>query len=192
MGRDHRLNLGRYVRNPFDESGHQLKKLNFTELFTSKPEGGQYPWNPSRFTAEDLLRRMKTRKATLNPDLNHVGNSPYFQDGSKLSEGHELFEGIGRFDRNEDYDFETGRPLTAQRPEDQPDFNPMWMEAYRLSPTIAPGGRAENTLPTWSNPDPQNNIRDRAMNVVENKAEGNLTVAQLEAGEGGDLNEETT
>lgn len=192
MGRDHRLNLGRYVSNPFDETGHQLKKLNFNDLFTAKPEGGQYPWNPSRFTAEDLLRRMKTRKATLNPDLNHIGNSPYFQDGSKLSEGHELFEGIGRFDRNKDYDFDTGRPLTSQRPEDQPDYNPMWIEAYRLSPTIGPDGRAVSTLPTYSNPDPQGNIQNRALTAVENKAEGNLTVAQLEAGEGGDLSGEET
>ena len=45
MGRDHRLDLGRYVSNPFDKRGKQLKKLNFNDLFSSKPEGGEYPWN---------------------------------------------------------------------------------------------------------------------------------------------------
>jgi hypothetical protein len=183
MARDHRLDLGRYVRNPFDQRGHQLKKLNFNELFTSKPEGGEYPWNPSRFGSNDLMRRMKTRKVTLNPDLNHVGNSPYFEDGSRLSEGHELFEGIGRFDRETDYDFDTGRPLTAQRPEDQPDYNPMWMEAYSLSPTLNPGDRAKNRNPTYTNPDPNGFIEARAMQAATSDVEGDLSVAQLMAGD---------
>lgn len=185
MGRDHRLDLGRYVSNPFDKRGKQLKKLNFNDLFSSKPEGGQYPWNPTRFTSEDLLRRMKTRKATLNPDLKNVGNSPYFKDGSKLAEGHELFEGIGRFNRQEQYDFTAGRPLTAQRPEDQPDFNPTWMKAFEISPTMNPDDKPKNPNPSYARPDPNGFIKAMAMSSVESNNSDDASISELLANKGG-------
>jgi hypothetical protein len=185
MGRDHRLNLGRYVSNPFDKRGKQLKKLNFNDLFSSKPEGGQYPWNPARFGTQDLLRRMKTRKATLNPDLKNVGNSPYFKDGSKLAEGHELFEGIGRFNRQEQYDFEEGRPLTSQRPEEQPDFNPTWIQAFKFSPTMNPQNKPQNPNPTFANPDPNGFIQEMAMGSVEGANSDDRSISQLLSSKGG-------
>jgi hypothetical protein len=185
MGRDHRLDLGRYVSNPFDKRGKQLKKLNFNDLFSSKPEGGQYPWNPTRFTSEDLLRRMKTRKVTLNPDLKNVGNSPYFKDGSKLAEGHELFEGIGRFNRQEQYDFTAGRPLTAQRPEDQPDFNPTWMKAFEISPTMNPDDKPKNPNPSYARPDPNGFIEKMAMSSVESNNSDDASISELLANKGG-------
>ena len=185
MGRDHRLDLGRYVSNPFDKRGKQLKKLNFNDLFSSKPEGGQYPWNPTRFTSEDLLRRMKTRKVTLNPDLKNVGNSPYFKDGSRLAEGHELFEGIGRFNRQEQYDFTAGRPLTAQRPEDQPDFNPTWMKAFEISPTMNPDDKPKNPNPSYARPDPNGFIKAMAMSSVESNNSDDASISELLANKGG-------
>jgi hypothetical protein len=47
----------------------------------------------------------------------------------------------------------TGRPNTRQRPEDQPDYNPMWKEMYAFSPTVEE--RSENPMPRMSNPDPE-------------------------------------
>lgn len=185
MARDHRLDLGRYISNPFDARGKQLKKLDFNDLFSSKPEGGQYPWNPTRFTSEDLLRRMKTRKVTLNPDLKNVGNSPYFKDGSRLSEGHELFEGIGRFNRQEQYDFTAGRPLTAQRPEDQPDFNPTWMKAFEISPTMNPDDKPQNPNPSYARPDPNGFIQMMAMSSVESNNSDDASISELLANKGG-------
>jgi len=68
--KDARLDLGRYIRNPFNERGQIPKRLDFDELFSSKASSGEYPWNPSRFTSKDLLKRAMTRKTSLNPDLN--------------------------------------------------------------------------------------------------------------------------
>ena len=97
MPKDHRLNLGRYISNPFNEAGQQFKKLNFNELFRSKPATGDYPWNPSRFDKEDLTRRMKTRKVTLNPELNHVGNQRLPEASVNPALGFEVFEGLLTF-----------------------------------------------------------------------------------------------
>jgi hypothetical protein len=73
MAQDARLDLGRYVQNPFNRQGQVSKKLDFHDLFASKPATGEYPWNPSRFSERDLMKRMMTRKETLNPALNFVG-----------------------------------------------------------------------------------------------------------------------
>ncbi len=154
MAKDHRLDLGRYITNPFNKRGQIGKNLNFEELFRSKPESGGYPWNPSRFTERDLTNRMMTRKRELNPDLNFLPNTPFFDDNSAVTPSYELFEGLGRFNRPQEYDFAEGRPRTPQRPEEQPDFNPGWVEAYRLSPTVKPGKAAKNPMPRLKNPDP--------------------------------------
>ena len=135
--RDQRLDLGRYVRNPFNKRGDIGKQLDFHDLFKEKARSGQYPWNPDRFGTADLLKRQQTRKLKLNPDLNFVGNTPFFDENQEVTPDYELFEGIGRFNRPMDYDFASGRPLTPGRPENQPDFNPYWLEAYRISPTLS-------------------------------------------------------
>ena len=159
------------------------KRLDFDDLFSSKASEGQYPWNPSRFGPKDLLKRSQTRKMNLNPDLNFVGNSPFF-DGNpdKPTQDYELFEGLGRFNRPFDYDFEEGRPLTRQRPQDQPDFNPQWKEAYDFSPTLSPEKSARNPMPRMANPDPNGYLMQVAESDVENEFEGNKSVSQLLSG----------
>ena len=109
MARDARLDLGRYIQNPFNRRGEVSKRLDFDDLFQSKSNSGEYPWNPSKFNERDLLKRAMTRKVTLNPDLNFVGNTPFFDDNSEVTPQYELFEGLGRFNRPEDYDFDEGR-----------------------------------------------------------------------------------
>lgn len=78
-----------------------------------------------------------------------------------------------------DYDFEEGRPKTYQRPQDQPDFNPMWMKAYGISPSVDPGKSSKNPMPRLKNPDPNGYIMGQARGRAENEAEGNKSVAQL-------------
>ena len=86
MVKDARFDLGRYVSNPFNKRGHIPKRLDFNELFVSKAKEGEYPWNPSRFGSSDLLKKAQSRKMTLNPELNFVGNSPFFdQDGAQMA-----------------------------------------------------------------------------------------------------------
>jgi len=179
MAKDHRLDLGRYVSNPFNERGRIRANLNFDELFRSRPNTGEYPWNPSRFNEGDLVKRMMSRKRNLNPDLNFVSNSPFFDGNEGVNESYELFEGLGRFNRPESYDFNEGRAITSQRPQDQPDFNPVWIEAYKLSPTVAPGKAAKNPMPRMKNPDPNGYLMAAAENRAENEVEGKASIAQL-------------
>jgi hypothetical protein len=178
MARDARLDLGRYIRNPFNKNSANNKKLDFDDLFRSKPETGDYPWNPSRFDQVDLVKRAMTRKVTLNPDLNFVGNAPFFDNNQEVTPEYELFAGLGRFKRL-DYDFEEGRPKTFQRPQDQPDFNPQWVEAYKLSPTLNPEDRARNPMPRLRNPDPNGYLMTTAESRAKNEIEDNKSVADL-------------
>lgn len=180
MAKDDRLELGRYLTNPFNEGGRVSRKLNFNDLFASKPSTGAPPWTPSRFKAEHLTNALQTKKATLNPRLRFVGNSPFFDDENQLDpKDYELFEGLGRFDRPEAYDFNEGRALTRNRPQNQPDFNPEWIDAYNVSPTVNPGKRAKNPMPRMKNPDPNGYLMSVAENRVEGEAEGKVSVAQL-------------
>jgi hypothetical protein len=179
MAKDHRLDLGRYVTNPFNNQGKLRSNLDFDELFRSKPDTGEYPWNPSRFKETDLLKRMMTRKRTLNPDLNFVSNSPFFGTNTDDAVSYELFEGLGRFNRPMEYDFNEGRPITDQRPQDQPDFNPVWVEAYRLSPTMRPDKAAKNPMPRMKNPDPNGYLMSVAEQRVEDEVENKMSIAQL-------------
>jgi hypothetical protein len=169
MAKDHRLALDRYIdyaKDPF------LKKrqVNFDDSFASKPSSGAAPWMPSRFEQSDLLRRIQTRKLRLNPGLNFVGKTP---------EEYEVFADIGRFVRNESYDFNEGRALTTLRPEDQPGFSPVWVEAYRISPTVNPDKRANNPMPRMTNPDPKGYMMASAEKRALNEVEDNKSVAQL-------------
>lgn len=176
--KDARLDLGRYIQNPFNRRGDIAKRLDFDDLFRAKPETGDYPWNPSRFDERDLLKRSMTRKVTLNPDLNFVGNTPFFDDNDPNA-SYELFEGLGRFNRPEDYDFDEGRARTQQRPQQQPDFNPQWIEAYKLSPTLNPGKSAKNPMPRLRNPDPNGYLMAAAERRAENEVEDKPSIAQL-------------
>lgn len=176
--KDARLDLGRYIQNPFNRRGEIAKRLDFDDLFRAKPETGDYPWNPSRFNERDLIKRSMTRKVTLNPDLNFVGNTPFFDDNDPNA-SYELFEGLGRFNRPEDYDFDEGRARTEQRPQQQPDFNPEWIEAYKLSPTLNPGKSAKNPMPRMRNPDPNGYLMAAAERRAENEFEDKPSIAQL-------------
>jgi len=179
--KDQRLELNRYISNPFDNKGRIASQLNFRELFRNKydTETGGSPWVPSRYTSEDLLKAVQNRKVTLNPRLNFVPNSPFWDTENELPpEDYEMFAGLGRFKRS-DYDFENGRALTKARPQEQPDFKDEWVEAYKLSPTVNPGKRAKNPMPRMANPDPNGFIMSMAENRAENEVEGNVSVAQL-------------
>jgi hypothetical protein len=179
--KDQRLELNRYISNPFDNKGRIASQLNFRELFRNKydTETGGSPWAPSRYTSEDLLKSIQNRKVTLNPRLNFVPNSPFWDTDNQLPpEQYEMFAGLGRFKRS-DYDFENGRALTKTRPQEQPDFKDEWVEAYKLSPTVNPGKRAKNPMPRMANPDPNGFIMSMAENRAENEFEGNVSVAQL-------------
>jgi hypothetical protein len=169
MAKDHRLALDRYVdftKDPFREK----RQVNFNDSFSSKPSSGKAPWMPSRFTEEDLLRRVQTRKLQLNPTLNFVGDTP---------EEYEVFANIGRFTRKEGYNFEEGRPNTTLRPEEQPGFSPVWVEAYRISPTVKPDKRASNPMPRVANPDPKGYMMAAAEERALKEVEGDKSVAQL-------------
>jgi len=179
--KDARLELGRYISNPFDKKGRIPSQLSFRELFRDKyaTEHGGSPWVPSRYTFEDLTKAVQNRKITHNPRLNYVPNSPFWDDNNELPpEKYEMFEGLGRFKR-EDYNFDEGRALTRVRPEDQPDFDPSWVEAYKLSPTVRPDKRAKNPMPRTRNPDPNGFIMQMAENRAENEFKDNVSVAQL-------------
>ena len=179
MTKDARLDLGRYISNPFNRRGGVTKRLDFNDLFKSKAADGEYPWNPSRFTTRDLLKRSMTRKTTLNPELNFVGNSPFFDENRSSTQDYDVFDGIGRFNRPFDYDFEEGRPRTKQRPEQQPDFNQEWLEAYNISPTLNPAENASNPMPRMRNPDPKGYLMAEASNAVKSEEEGDASIAEL-------------
>ena len=179
MAQDARLDLGRYIQNPFNRRGEISKRLDFDDLFRAKPASGDYPWNPSRFNERDLLKRSMARKVTLNPDLNFVSNKPFFDDNTEVTPEYELFEGLGRFDRPADYDFEEGRARTTQRPQEQPDFNPNWIESYKLSPTLRPDKTARNPMPRLRNPDPNGFLMKAAEKRAENEVEDKPSIAQL-------------
>lgn len=169
MAKDARLDLGRYINYTKDVFAKK-RQLNFDDLFSAKSDSGTAPWTPSRFESTDLLRRIQTRKLKFNPGLQFVGDDPL---------QFEVFSGIGRFNRREDYDFNNGRALTKQRPEDQPGFNPVWKDMYALSPTLEPGDRISNPMPRASNPDPKGYLMAVAEKRAENEVDGNLSVAQL-------------
>jgi len=178
MSKDQRLDLGRYISNPFDKGGIKQRRLDFDDLFRAKPDSGQYPWNPSRFNQEDLLRKMQTRKRTLNPRLDFVPNTPFFDDNTEVTPDYDMF-GLGRFNRPDDYDFFEGRAKTMQRPQEQPDFNPSWVEAYKISPTLNPGKMAKNPMPRVKNPDPNGYLMAMAERRAENEVEDKPSIADL-------------
>jgi len=174
MARDHRLeSLNRYIR---DDAFVKRRVLNFDELFSSSLALGQYPGNPSRFNQSDLLRKMMTRKLSLNPGLNFVGDT---------AEEYEVFAGLPNFNRVQEYDFQNGRALTPQRPEEQPGYNSLWIDSYRLSPTIPPDKKTKNPMPSAVNPDPNGFVMASAESRVNAEEKGNVSVAELMSKKGG-------
>ena len=189
--RDSRLELGRYVRNPFNKRGQISKRLDFVELFQAQPQVNDYPWNPSRFTERDLTKRAMARKLTENPGLNFVGNAPFFDGNENVTADYEVFEGIGRFKGDQDYNFEDGRPITTDFPQNQPDYNPGWMERYNFSPTIKPDERAKDPMPRNSNPDPNGYLQMMAeQQFAEDQAGAPPTAGQILTAEGGGTEED--
>jgi hypothetical protein len=94
-------------------------------------------------------------------------------------EEYEVFANIGRFTRKEGYNFEEGRPNTTLRPEEQPGFSPVWVEAYRISPTVKPDKRASNPMPRVANPDPKGYMMAAAEERALKEVESDKSVAQL-------------
>jgi len=151
------------------------KNLNYADLFTIPADSFETPFSPGRFNETDIRKSLAARKQRLNPGLGFV---EFKQDEEGRVIPNEVFAGIGRpFNRQRDYNFDTGRPNTKQTPEDQPDYNPMWKEMYAYSPTVPK--RIENTMPTTTNPDPQNLLLKQAQARAENEVEGNKSIAQL-------------
>lgn len=126
--------------------GNEEKQLSYRDNFKIEPNSGQTPWVPSRFGQPDLLKRISNRRLNLN-NLNFVPEGP---DG----QAYEMFPGGGRFNEPEDYDLSIGRPKTPNFPEQQPDFNPGWLNMYSLSPVIAPGDKIKNPFPRLGDLDP--------------------------------------
>jgi hypothetical protein len=113
---------------------------------------------------------MMTRKLSLNPRLNFVGDN---------AEQYEVFAGLPNFNRVEQYDFSNGRALTPQRPEEQPGYNPLWPDSYRLSPTIPPDKKIKNPMPRAANPDPRGFLMAAAESRVNSEIKGKASVAEL-------------
>lgn len=154
------------------------KKINYAEAFQAKIADGDPPFNINRFGVQELTNKLVTRKLKLNPRLNFVGDQP---------EQYELFGGLGRFDteRPELYSFDEGKPNTPGNFTLSPDFKDVWVEAYRLSPTIAPDKKVNNPMPRLRNPDPRGYLMAAAKEQVENEIKDNVSVATLLSGESG-------
>jgi hypothetical protein len=167
---DERPDPSRYIGTANDG---KIKK-SFGDNYRVKADegiGGQYPWDPGRTNEKDILNRIQSQKITLNPRLGKVDpESPL---------NHQLFIGLGNFVRHENYDFQTGRPLTEHKPQDNPDFNDIWMAAYKISPTIPPNKRAKNRMPSADNPDPNGYIKQLAERQAVDDVEGGPSVATL-------------
>jgi len=169
-GIDDRLDLNDYI----GASKGDKFKTNFSDQFRVDPSsglGGQYPWDPGRFNTTDILNRVQSRKRTLNA---HLG----FVDPHEPLEA-QLFVGLGRFTRHTDYDFQNGQPITEHKPQNNPDYNPVWLQAYKISPTIPPGKRAKDPMPSAANPDPHGYIMQQAQQQAENTVDPQPTVAGL-------------
>jgi hypothetical protein len=157
-------------------------KVDYATLFTVPADSFETPFSPGRFNETDIRKSLSARKQKLNPGLGFV---EFKQDEEGRVIPNEVFAGIGGpFNRQKDYNFNDGRPNTRQRPEDQPDYNPMWKEMYAFSPTVEE--RSENPMPRMSNPDPKGRLMAQAESKAKNEVEDNKSVAQLLAEDKGD------
>lgn len=171
MPRDVRLSDPSQYISEVDRKFHKKKKINYQEAFKSKPTEAPFTAG-GRFETDDLRNKLQAKKLTQNPRLNFVGGDPTeFQ----------LFTGLPRFDTNREelYNFEIGKPNTIADFRTYPEYNPMWEEMYRVSPTVNPGETAKSTMPSINNPDPQNFIMKKMQLRAENEVENNKTIAQI-------------
>ena len=160
----------KYIATPNDGRIKKTFGDNF-RVDANQGLGGQYPWDPGRFNNADILNYVQSRKRTLNAQLGSVDpHAPL---------DHQLFVGLGKFTRHEDYDFQAGRPNTDNKPQNNPDFNPVWIQAYKISPTIPPDKRAKDRMPSASNPDPNGYIMQQAQDQAKSDVEGSPSVASL-------------
>ena len=165
-----------YLKSASSQAGRKFfkdKKVDYAEAFKSKPS--EPPFTINRFDTSDLRRRLTSKKPVLNPRLNFVGGDP---------EQFQLFTGLPRFDsaKGDLYDFNTGRPQTKALFTEYPEFKPLWVELYEVSPTLEK--RARNPMPRSGNPDPLGRIMERAELAAEREMERDYSVAQLLKGEG--------
>ena len=149
-------------------------KIDYSDSFKSKPLTSL-----NRFTTNDLRNKMQTDKRKHNR-LNVID----LEDPQNF----ELFTGLPRFDtdRRDLYNFDAGRPNTRGDFTQTPEFNPMWPDMYRVSPTVKPDARAKSPMPRMSNPDPNGYIMAQAEARAENEMEGDLSVAQLLSDDSGE------
>ncbi len=171
MPRDARLEASDY----FDGTFERKRKLNYNELFRVPAErvGQESPWNLNHFTSTDFVSRIRARERVLNPRKGFVN-----PENPQQSEG---FVGIGRFnpdDPKKGYDFNNGRPITRSFRED-PDFNPLWVEKFTLSPVRNPDDDLVKTMPNINNPDPQNFLAMRAKQQAEEDSGAEPTAEQV-------------
>ena len=75
--------------------------------------------------------------------------------------------------------------MTSQRPEEQPDFNPTWIQAFQFSPTMNPEKKPQNPNPTYANPDPNGFIEQMAMGSAEATNSDDRSISQLLSSKGG-------
>lgn len=168
---DERLDLNKYIGYAKPDA---KIKTNFGDQYRTDATtsiGGQYPWDPGRFNTTDILNRAQARKRSLNAHLGYVDPDEPLDT--------QLFIGLGRFVRHNDYDFNKGNPITDHKPQDNPDFNPVWVEAYKISPTIPPNKRAKSPMPTAANPDPHGYIMQMAQQRAEDTVDPQPSVANL-------------
>ena len=170
MPRDPRLNTADNAIKKVDSVFKKNSKIDYASSFKAKPS--QPPFDINRFDESDLRNKLLAKKQVQNPGLNFVSYNP---------RDFELFAGLGRFDTNrgELYSFENGGPNTRSRFTQTAEFNPMWAELYKVSPTIKPGDKVSNPFPRMKNPDPKGYIMAAAENRAENEYEENYSVAQL-------------
>jgi hypothetical protein len=178
MPRDSRLtNPEDYLNDVgkfFNRKGRN--KIDYAQSFSARPSRGEPPFNVNRFSSKELTNKLVTKKLALNPRLNFTGNQP---------EQFELFSGLGRFNRTESYDFETGTPRNPLNFKQDPAFNEFWVDAYRLSPTIKPSDKIKDPMPSAKNPDPKGYIMAQAEGKAEAEAEGKVSVETLLSGKSG-------
>ncbi len=171
MPRDARLESATY----FDGTFNRSTKLNFNDLFRVPAErvGKEAPWNLGHFTSNDFIDRVKSKERVYNLRKGFVN-----PDDPQQSEA---FVGLGRFEPDNPetgYDFENGRPITRSFTED-PDFNPLWREKFLLSPVRSPQDDMTKTMPSASNPDPQNFLAMRAKARADQDMERSPTAEQI-------------
>lgn len=171
MPRDARLESSDY----FDGTFERKRKLNYNELFRVPVDrvGEEFPWNYGHFTSNDFTNRVAAKGRILNPRKGFVD-----PEDPQKSEG---FVGLGRFnpdDPERGYDFNNGRPMTRTFRED-PDFNPLWVEKFTLSPVRNPDDDLVKTMPNINNPDPQNFLAMRAKQQAEEDSGAEPTAEQV-------------